>query len=187
MLWHSVFWHIWFTLFVLHGAFASSVYKSTCTVDPGPISVQLPLNLLLSPELHEGSSVLYPLSLFSKLPTRSNSIQLPTQRRTTGMTHLIYQTVSPAEWRNERQRERLHPNLHHFFKLKSHQLVASTYYIITAKGVIWCIFMYSFFFSVLCSCLLAESRTTLIHSAQVALAKLVFNQSAWSSAFLESD
>ncbi len=45
------------------------------------------------------------LSLFSKLPTRSNSIQLPTQRRTTGMTHLIYQTVSPAEWRNERQRE----------------------------------------------------------------------------------
>ncbi len=144
MLWHSVFWQIWFNLFVLHGAFASSVCKSTCTIYPGPVSVQFPLDLLLSPELHEGSSVLYPLSLFSKLPTWANSIQLPTQRTTTGMTHLIYQSVSPAEWWNEKQRERMHNNLHHIFKLKSHQLVASTYYIITAKGVIWCIFMYSF-------------------------------------------
>lgn len=37
-------------------------------VYPCPVAVELPLNLLLAPQLHEGSAVLHALSLFGKLP-----------------------------------------------------------------------------------------------------------------------
>lgn len=37
-------------------------------VYPGPVSVELPLDLLLAPQLHEGSAVLHSLALFGKLP-----------------------------------------------------------------------------------------------------------------------
>lgn len=37
-------------------------------VYPGPVAIELPLDLLLAPQLHEGSAVLHPLTLFGKLP-----------------------------------------------------------------------------------------------------------------------
>lgn len=37
-------------------------------VYPGPVAVELPLDLLLAPQLHEGSAVLHALALFGKLP-----------------------------------------------------------------------------------------------------------------------
>lgn len=37
-------------------------------VYPGPVSIELPLDLLLAPQLHEGSAVLHSLALFGKLP-----------------------------------------------------------------------------------------------------------------------
>lgn len=37
-------------------------------VDPGAVPVQLPLNLLLAPQLHESPPVLHSLSLFGKFP-----------------------------------------------------------------------------------------------------------------------
>lgn len=37
-------------------------------VYPRPVAVELPLDLLLPPQLHEGSAVLHALSLFGKLP-----------------------------------------------------------------------------------------------------------------------
>lgn len=37
-------------------------------VYPGAVPVQLPLNLLLAPQLHESSPVLHSLSLFGKFP-----------------------------------------------------------------------------------------------------------------------
>lgn len=40
----------------------------TCSVDPGPVAIQLSLNLLLAPQLHESPAVLHPLPFLSKLP-----------------------------------------------------------------------------------------------------------------------
>ena len=40
----------------------------TCSVYPGPVAVELPLDLLLAPELHEGPAVLHSLPLLGKLP-----------------------------------------------------------------------------------------------------------------------
>lgn len=37
-------------------------------VYPGPVAIELPLDLLLAPQLHEGSAVLHSLTLFGKLP-----------------------------------------------------------------------------------------------------------------------
>lgn len=42
--------------------------KPTCPVDPGPVAVQLPLNLLLASQLHESPAVLHPLPFLCKLP-----------------------------------------------------------------------------------------------------------------------
>lgn len=42
--------------------------KPTCPVDPGPVAVQLSLNLLLASQLHESPAVLHPLPFLSKLP-----------------------------------------------------------------------------------------------------------------------
>ena len=40
----------------------------TCSADPVNVPVQLPLELLLPPQLQEGDSVLHALSLLCKLP-----------------------------------------------------------------------------------------------------------------------
>lgn len=46
----------------------SGTLRPTCPVDPGPVAVQLSLNLLLASQLHESPAVLHPLPFFSKLP-----------------------------------------------------------------------------------------------------------------------
>lgn len=40
----------------------------TCFVYPGTVAIQLSLNLLLAPQLHECSPVLHSLSFFGKFP-----------------------------------------------------------------------------------------------------------------------
>lgn len=45
--------------------------KPTCSVDPGPVAIQLSLNLLLASQLHESPAVLHPLSFLGKLPKAS--------------------------------------------------------------------------------------------------------------------
>lgn len=46
--------------------------KATCSVDPGPIAVELSLNLLLASQLHEGSAIFNSLSLLGKFSAETN-------------------------------------------------------------------------------------------------------------------
>lgn len=49
--------------------------------DPLQVAVELPLDLLLPPQLQEGPAVLYPLALLGKLPmTRGDRAQLRSPR-----------------------------------------------------------------------------------------------------------
>lgn len=47
--------------------------KATCSVDPGPIAVELPLNLLLASQLHEGSAIFNSLSLLGEFSAEANT------------------------------------------------------------------------------------------------------------------
>lgn len=49
-----------------------AVTKATCSVDPGPVAVELSLNLLLASQLHEGPAVFYPLPLLGEFPAEPN-------------------------------------------------------------------------------------------------------------------
>lgn len=46
--------------------------KATCSVDPGPIAVELSLNLLLASQLHEGPAIFNSLSLLGKFSAEAN-------------------------------------------------------------------------------------------------------------------
>lgn len=67
----SLQWNIDF-LFFHHVPNSASETKTTCSVDPGPVSVELSLNLLLAPQLHEGPAVFHPLPLLGKFPKEPN-------------------------------------------------------------------------------------------------------------------
>lgn len=51
---------------------AATGTKATCSVDPGPVAVELSLNLLLASQFHEGPAVFHPLPLLGKFPAEPN-------------------------------------------------------------------------------------------------------------------
>lgn len=70
-------------------------------VYPGPVAVELPLDLLLSPQLHEGPAVLHALTFFGKLPAMAQRDSESTDRGPIGVPftpHTPHLAASSSAW-----------------------------------------------------------------------------------------
>lgn len=80
-----------------------SVNKPTCSVDPGPVAVQLSLNLLLASQLHESPAVLHPLPFLSKLP--KPSIQTTKSFDSESPMRIYAHITQDTHWRYDQRKE----------------------------------------------------------------------------------
>lgn len=70
-------------------------------VYPGSVAVELPLDLLLSPQLHEGPAVLHALTFFGKLPAMAQRDSESTDRGPIGVPftpHTPHLAASSSAW-----------------------------------------------------------------------------------------